>query len=146
MLLRRKKNKRTLLDSSNISCLLLTWHLLNRNRGHTQVHLCQQGSEATWLRLQVSRWNYWDLQEISSPPCEEPCFPLSTKSAHQVLFSHYTLRSSANVFVAKYTLCASRSRSSFFALVIGLFLISSWRTLCDKWMMWWDRSTPLRGC
>lgn len=116
------------------------------------------GCKEVW----VSRWNYWDIQEISSPPCEEltlgipsrgtlrlkmPNFSISTQLAHQVLFLRSTYRSSANVFFAKYTLRASRSRSSFFALVIGLFLISSCRRiLCDKWMVWWDRSTPRRGC
>lgn len=35
----------------------------------------------------------------------------------------------------------------FFALLIGLFLISSCsRILCDKWVVWWDRNTPDRGC
>lgn len=100
---------------------------------------------------------------MSSPPCEELTpgiafrgtrrfkrfiFPYLRNQLAEFYFHCSTWRSSADVFFAKYTSCASWSRSSFFfALLIGLFLISSCsRILCDKWVVWWDRNTPDRGC
>lgn len=85
------------------------------------------GCKQAW----VSRWNYWDIQEMSSPPCEEltlgiafrgtRClkrfiFPYLRNQLAKFYFHCSTWRSAADVFFAKYTSCASWSRSSFFLL------------------------------